>query len=489
MFKQSFRRCLLGGSLLAGIPASLPAERFHFHDDRVLGTSFDLTIETVSSTVAAAAETAAKAEIERLEGLLSTYQIDSEISKLNRSERLTISEDLINVLRSAEQWHARTEGAFSGRLGALLARWREAAQADILPPRPELRVLAGEINTAEVVIDPATNQVTRPASVIWATDGVAKGYIIDHAFAAARRALPAGTGILLDIGGDLRFAGSPPAGNTWEIGIADPAAPPASNAAPLMTLALTEGAVATSGYSPRNYMIGGKSYSHILDSQSGWASDRNVAASVLAPDTATADALATAFMVMTTQAGLALAESLPATEALVITADGRQFASSGWFDHVKPAAGPTGLAPFTVHLDYDVPELDVARYRPPYVAIWITDARRQLVRGLSLRGDQTRWQEENYVWWRRYARKVPALVDALSQPSPLPGRYPIVWDGRDDFGQGVPRGTYTLNIEAAREHGDHTLVQIPLELGNADLDETHPAEGELGRIHVRYAAP
>src|SRR3546814_17667215 len=69
--------------------------------------------------------------------------------------------------------------------------------------------------------------------------------------------------------------------------------------------------------------------------------------------------------------------------------------------------------------------------------------------------DLARWIDSNYVWWRRYGRKIENVVDTTARPSRQPGRYHVVWDGLDDAGRRAGRGSYLLHVEAAREHGGH----------------------------------
>lgn len=466
------------------------AEGFDFHRDHILGTSFDLAISGSDEPSAKSAESAALEEIERLKAIFNLYDSESEISILNRSDSLVVSDELIEVVQTSEKWRQVTRNKFSARIGSILKKWKEARESGSLPHRPSLRVEADEIRRANVFIDPDANTIERPSNILWVTDAIAKGYIIDKAFAAALAACPNAEGILLDIGGDLRVFGNSPQGEAWKVGVAKPSAQ-ADNTAPDVVVALAEGAIATSGHSARSFEIGGKTYSHILDSKSGWPVKASHAATVLAQDATTADALATAFTTMSAVASIELAESLQDVECLIYGYDGRQYASSGWR---QSAASSTSMESSDSHwpedyrlkVEYEVPKLKVSKYRAPYLAIWITDQERKLVKTLTMLGDNPRWTEENYVWWRRYARKEPLLVDAISQPSRTPGRYNLVWDGRDDFGERVPKGDYILNVEASREHGDHTLTQIELSLHDKKLRSRRKSEGELGSIRIEY---
>ena len=67
-----------------------------------------------------------------------------------------------------------------------------------------------------------------------------------------------------------------------------------------------------------------------------------------------------------------------------------------------------------------------------------------------------------------------------------PGRYSVVWDGRDDNGRPVGQGRYVLHIEAARERGGHTYQSMALDLGPGPSQAGLPAKEELGALQARY---
>src|SRR2546430_416472 len=73
----------LGATLLAATDAKVP---FTFHDSSVLGTSLDLQVNTPSQADAAKAHAIALAEIERLRKILSTYDANTDISRVNASK-------------------------------------------------------------------------------------------------------------------------------------------------------------------------------------------------------------------------------------------------------------------------------------------------------------------------------------------------------------------------------------------------------------------
>ncbi|HEY9104454.1 FAD:protein FMN transferase, partial [Chitinimonas sp.] len=200
-----------GAVPLADAPASAarqPAEAasWRFHADHVLGTSMDLVAVSHDEATAQEALAVVRAEIARLDQVLSSYRPDSELAALNRCSEMQVSADLFNVVAACEAWREATAGAFSGRLGRALASWQRAAatgQLDLATLQRE----AAEAAAATVVLDPATRTVRRPEAVEFAMDALAKGYIIDQAMQAARRQVAGLDGLLLDIGGDMRSWG------------------------------------------------------------------------------------------------------------------------------------------------------------------------------------------------------------------------------------------------------------------------------------------
>jgi thiamine biosynthesis lipoprotein len=110
------------------------------------------------------------------------------------------------------------------------------------------------------------------------------------------------------------------------------------------------------------------------------------------------------------------------------------------------------------------------------------------VRTLLMLGDREQWQDDNYIWWRRVGRHTPNLVATTGRPTRAPGRYNVAWDGRNEAGQAVGQGAYTLHIEAAREHGGHSYVSTPLTLGASPATAATPADAEIGAAQARYGA-
>lgn len=493
-------RIVLGAGVLALAPTIADAEAgrqvFRVHVPHVLGACLDMAVITTDPLVARAAQAAALAEIERLDRLLSGWRDDSELADLNRAGRLAVSEDLFQVIALAEGWRARTDGAFDGRLGSLEALWRDAETGGAPLVAARGAAIAEAARATCVRLDPATRTVTRPAGAVLALDAVAKGYIVDRALEAARAAAPGAKGLMVDIGGDVRCWGDGPQGDGWTVAVADPSALE-DNAAPAALLRIRDGAVATSGRGPRDRMAGGRAWSHLFSPALGRPAEGVASATVFAATAADADALATAAAVSSPGVGLALVERVTGAEALVIDDFGARHATSGWTTLaqapparlVRTAAAPAGPAwppGFALTVTYQLPRPDSSKIYSPYVVIWITDEENRLVRALTMLGDDLDWINQNYVWWRRFGRARPQLIDAVARPTRPAGRYSTIWDGRDDAGAPVRQGRYIVHVEVIREYGQHSYQAMPITLGAAPAQTSAPAQDEIGATQVRY---
>ena len=481
---------------VAAMTAPAQAEVHALRRDHVLGTSLDVVAVGVDRATAERAFEAAATEIERLDLILSGWRADSELVRLNDAAELRVSPELYAVVEAAEAWRAHSGGAFDGRLGHVEALWRAAGTA---PPNPEhLLAATAAARLRPIGLDAASGRVSRPAGVRFALDGLAKGYVIDAALAAGRLAAPGLQGLMVDIGGDLRVWGRAPTGAGWAVGIADPARPE-DNAAPGALIRIGSGAVATSGRGGRDLEIGGGRYPTLFAPGTGEASCGVVLATAFAPRAVDADALATALAVLPPGEGLALAERTPGAAALIVDAAGRRHASAGWTrlaDLPPPrliraaapqvAAGAPWPAGFAVTVDYELPKINERRGYPPHVSIWITDQNNSVVRQLLLLGDNANYIDQNYVWWRRVGRSLPGGADAMSRPTRPAGRYSAVWDGKDNAGRPVGQGTYTVHLEATREHGGHSYQTVQVEVGAQPAEGAAAASDELGGTRVRY---
>ncbi|MFK8113638.1 MAG: DUF2271 domain-containing protein [Rubripirellula sp.] len=134
------------------------------------------------------------------------------------------------------------------------------------------------------------------------------------------------------------------------------------------------------------------------------------------------------------------------------------------------------------------------RYRSPYVAVWLEDKDKFPVRTIALwlMKDRPgpRWHADLRQWYKsdrvRMALDGDDLVDGMSGATRAPGKYKVGWDGKGYNGKPLPVGTYTLYIEAVREHGTYQLIKQEMEIGDRPLKKALEGNEEIKAVEVTY---
>ena len=273
-----------------------------------MGTTYRLILPSLASP-----DTRLKTRVDgllaRINGQMSTYQADSELSRLNASpsgEWLAVSADLFEVLKAAHAVSVASDGAFDITVGPLVDLWGFGPSPQLArPPQPDaLAAARARVGYRQLELADGPPRVRKArADLALDLSAIAKGYAVDQVAALLENA-----GLhdyLIDIGGELRVAGQRRPGQAWQVGVALPSA---EREGLERVLPLTNNALATSG-DYRNYFdYGGRRYSHEIDPATGQPLQHALASvSVLHASCMWADAYATALLVMGPQRGLALA--------------------------------------------------------------------------------------------------------------------------------------------------------------------------------------
>jgi len=124
---------------------------------------------------------------------------------------------------------------------------------------------------------------------------------------------------LIDIGGEVKAKGQKPGGKSWQVGIEKPAEHQNDERKLEIVIALKDKSVATSGSYRKFYEVNGIRYSHTIDPKTGRPVRHSLlSASVIAANTAVADAYATSFMVMGLEKSKAFLENNDSLDAYFI---------------------------------------------------------------------------------------------------------------------------------------------------------------------------
>lgn len=259
-----------------------------------MGMPVRAVLHADSEARARRAAASAFARIEALEQVFSDYRADSEVSRLGARahEWVAVSAELFALTRQAIEIARLTDGAFDPTVGPLVALWREARRTKMLPPPATIESARNRVGWQLLDLDQNRRAVRLKADGMRLDfGGIAKGYILEQAVrAAAADGVPCA---LFEAGGDIVVGDAPPGREGWRIDT-----PKSDQAFADRAGRLRNAAIATSGPTAQFVEIDGVRYSHVIDPRRGLGLTHDVVARVIAPDGATADALATAVTVL-----------------------------------------------------------------------------------------------------------------------------------------------------------------------------------------------
>lgn len=323
-------------ALLLVLPLTTRAEVATWREARpLMGTLVDLQLEGADERLLRQAADAAYREMQRLTDIMSHYDRNSTVSRINQLAGVApvaAAPELIEVLRMARRVSEATQGAFDVTVGALSA-WRFDADAPRPPSAATLAAQRRLVDYRDVLIDDARGTVflKRPGMRL-DLGGIAKLYILHAGMNVLRRhgvqrAMINGGGDVVAIGG----ARAPP----WRIGIRHPRRPHQL----LGVIELREGFVVSSGDYERFFERDGRRYHHVLDPRTGRPSMGLAHVTLVGRTLESLNGYSAALMVLGYERGRELIERMPGLEGLLVAEDGRIWANPGLKDSL-PVSPP-----------------------------------------------------------------------------------------------------------------------------------------------------
>ena len=289
----------------------------------VMGTVLHLRIAAADRATAEAAERFVLDEARSLQQRLTWFDASSELSRWRAGVVDEPSPVLADLLACAARWQERSAGAFNPAAGVLSRRWMQAVHDGVAPTRDEMAALAATVAAPRFAVEDGRVRVLGDLADV-NVNAVAKGFVVDRVATSAAERFGLDS-ILVNAGGDLRRVGD----GTIVIGIEDPHRP-YDNVAPLERIRLGAEALATSGSARRWFDVGGERYNQVLDPWTGWPVDAVASTSVVAPDAASADALATIVSVLPAERAMAFVDGVDGAAAMIVAADGAVTADARW---------------------------------------------------------------------------------------------------------------------------------------------------------------
>lgn len=287
---------------------------YRTHQGKVFGTLYTVTYEhntDLHSQIIAA--------LQAVDSSLSPFNRSSIITRVNNNDTATLDTFFLEVFRKATLVYEESCGAFDPTVAPLVNAWGFGFKSGIEVTGEaidSLRKFVGmqHIHLRDGQIVKADQRIQLDFSAI------AKGYGSDRvAHVLENNGV---SNYMVEIGGEVVISGHNRHGNPWGIGINKPIDDSLATSQELQTvLRLTDCAIATSGNYRNYYYKDGLKYAHTIDPRTGYPVQHSLlSATVIAHDCMTADALATAFMVMGVDSAMAYCNRHPEIDGYFIVA-------------------------------------------------------------------------------------------------------------------------------------------------------------------------
>ena len=283
---------------------------------KVFGTTYRITYSHPVSL---------KADIEkclaRVDSSLSPFNKSSVITAVNRNCSVVVDSMFCDVFALADEVSKQTGGAFDITVAPLVNAWGFGFERSARVDSFAIDSIRRFVGFRKVMLDSLHRIKKTDPRVMLDCSAIAKGYACDMV-----AYLLYGKGVenyMIEIGGEIVVKGKNAERKDWNIGISKPVEDSVDVDNGIQSvLALADCAVATSGNYRRFYYKNGRRYSHTIDPRTGYPVKHTMLSStVIARDCATADAFATAFMVLGPDSAKIVLRSRPDLLALFISSD------------------------------------------------------------------------------------------------------------------------------------------------------------------------
>lgn len=283
------------------------------NEGTIFGTIYHITYEYPEDL-----HTQIKEELKLFDNSLSTFNKKSTISRVNQNDSTVVLDNwFIEVFNKARMISQATEGSFDITVAPLVNAWGFGFKKSESVTPAMIDSIRQFVGFDKVKIE--NNHILKTdARVMLDASAIAKGYACD-----VIGKLLSHKGVqnfMVEIGGEVTANGKNPKGQCWRIGINKPIE---DNSAAIgeiqQVINICNGGMATSGNYRNFYYKNGKRYAHTIDPRTGFPIEHSLlSATVIGPDCMTADAFATAFMVLGLEKSMEIVEKTPEIDAFFI---------------------------------------------------------------------------------------------------------------------------------------------------------------------------
>ncbi|MBT0585904.1 FAD:protein FMN transferase [Alteromonas sp. SM 2104] len=260
----------------------------------------------------------------RVNALMSTYDPASELSRFNQyngKDTFPLSAETLAVMSEAKRIAELTDGALDITIGPVVNLWGfgPTQRAEKVPAKPVVEQTLAQTGIEKLILGRNSAHKALPALYVDLST-IAKGYGVDAVVSVLEA--QGLDNYLVEIGGEMRVAGTKLNGQRWRIAIEKPVSTERSLQ---KIIEIGNNGIATSGDYRNYYEQDGVRYSHIIDPRTGYPIQHNlVSVTVVHPSAMTADGLATALLVKGAAEAMNLAEENELA-VLLISKEGDEF--------------------------------------------------------------------------------------------------------------------------------------------------------------------
>jgi thiamine biosynthesis lipoprotein len=251
-------------------------------------------------------------EIRRIEGMLSKYRAESEVSQLNKNGQVKASPEMFYILEKSVGFWELSGGAFDVTVGPLMDLWGFTKKEFRQPSDGDIQQVLKIIGSNKIILNKQDYVVKFMLPGMRIDLGaIGKGFAVD---CAVRKLKDAGiTSCLINAGGQI-FGLGDKFGRPWKVAIRSP-----RGEGIIGYLEIKDQAVSTSGDYEQYFEKDKRRFSHIMNPHTGYPEESKIiSATVIAGDGLTADALSTSIVVLGKDKGLALGKKLPGVSIKLI---------------------------------------------------------------------------------------------------------------------------------------------------------------------------
>ena len=294
-------------------------EVFH-KTTKLMGSRFDLTVVAKDSIEGNEYINIAIAEITRIEKLISSWDVNSQTSKINRNagiKPVKVDKELFDLIERAIAISNLTDGAFDISYASMDRIWKFDGSMTTIPSKEEIAASVEKVGYHNILLNKTNSTIFLKLKDMKIGFGaIGKGYAADKA-----KQLLISKGVssgIINASGDMNTWGKQPNGKDWSVAITNPM----NKNKAFALLPLKQGAAVTSGDYEKFVMFDGVRYAHIINPKTGYPSKGIISVTVFAPSAELADALATSIFVMGKEVGLDRINQIPNVECIIIDTEG-----------------------------------------------------------------------------------------------------------------------------------------------------------------------